>query len=93
MDANRPGEFLRGERSTLVETAWACTVYSMVPYIGILFVPLAIGVGTAGYVVTRGKLQSGGEPRALVGVGISVAILFVQLFFWWLLYVIPELGI
>jgi hypothetical protein len=84
--------FGTGQRR-FADTAWACTVYSMVPYLGILFVPLAIGVGVAGDAVDRGKPRAGGTPAALVSVGASIGILIVQVFLWWLLYVIPEIGI
>jgi hypothetical protein len=80
-------------RDAFAETAWACTVYSMVPYLGILFVPLAIGVGTAGYIATRGGPPGSGELRVTVSLGISIALLIVQLFLWWLLYLVPEIGI
>jgi hypothetical protein len=64
----------------------------MVPYLGILFIPLAIGVGTAGYVANRRTLHDGGR-RALWCVGLSLVLLIIQLILWWLLYLIPEIGI
>ena len=73
-------------------TAWACVVYSMVPYLGILFVPFAFVVGSFGFLVAQRKPHLGGRRLALVCIGLSFAILVFQIFLWWLLYIIPELG-
>ena len=81
------------ERNAMSDTAWACVVYSMGPYLGILFVPLAFVIGGIGYVVARQRPQLGGKRIAIVSVGLSFGILVVQIFLWWLLYIIPEIGI
>jgi hypothetical protein len=74
------------------DTAWACTVYSMVPYLGILFVPFALAVSTFGYIRTRGR-SSGDSGRFIACAGLSSFILAVQLLLWSLLYFVPTLGI
>lgn len=79
-------------KNNVSETAWACFVYSLVPYLGILFVPLTIIVGSFGYVVSVNKPQLGGKNLSLASVGLSFVVLAVQIFLWWLLYIIPELG-
>lgn len=81
------------ERNSVSDTAWACVVYSMVPYLGILFVPLAFLTGGIGYIVSQKRPHLGGRRMALVCVGLSFGILVVQIFLWWLLYLIPEIGI
>ena len=81
------------ERNAMSETAWACVVYSMVPYIGILFVPLALVIGGVGYAAARRHPQIGGGRVAIVSVSLSLGILVVQIFLWWLLYIIPEIGL
>jgi hypothetical protein len=78
--------------NTVAQTAWACVVYSLVPYLGILFVPLAIVVGSFGYVVSYRRPDLGGRKLALICVGLSFVVLAVQILLWWLLYIIPELG-
>ncbi|MCA1625499.1 MAG: hypothetical protein LC778_17225 [Acidobacteria bacterium] len=83
--------FERSENS-VSQTAWACVVYSFVPYLGILFVPLAFLVGGFGYFVSYRQPHLGGRKLALVCVGLSFVVLIVQIFLWWLLYIIPELG-
>lgn len=74
------------------ETAWACLVYSLVPYLGILFVPLTFIVGGFGVFVSYRKPYLGGRRLSLASIGLSFVVLMVQIFLWWLLYIIPELG-
>ena len=83
--------FEKNENS-VSETAWACVVYSFVPYLGILFVPFAFLVGSFGVLVSYRKPYLGGRRLSLVSIGLSFVVLVVQIFLWWLLYIIPELG-
>lgn len=80
-------------KNSVSEIAWACVVYAMVPYLGILFVPFGFFVGVYGYYVSFRKPDLGGRSLAVTCVGLSLFILAVQIFLWWLLYLIPELGI
>jgi hypothetical protein len=79
-------------RNPVAETAWACCVYSLVPYLGILFVPLTLIIGSAGFAVSIQNPELGGRKMSLASIGLSFIILTVQLFLWWLLYIIPEIG-
>ena len=79
-------------KNTISQTAWACVVYSMVPYLGILFLPFAFAVGGAGYVVSIRQPDRGGRRLALICVVLSIVILGIQILLWWLLYLIPEIG-
>ena len=83
--------FPKNENS-ISETAWACLVYSFVPYLGILFVPLAFAVGFLGMVISLKRPNSGGRKLALTSVVLSFVVLAIQIFLWWLLYFIPEIG-
>ncbi len=74
-------------------TAWACAVYSMVPYLGILFVPLALVTGSYSYLKAQRNDQENDASRALMAMGVSILVLAVQIILWWLLYLIPEIGI
>lgn len=74
------------------QMAWACFVYSLVPYIGIIFIPLTIAVGGFGVVASYQKPWIGGRKLALVSVSLSFVVLAAQIFLWWLLYIIPTLG-
>jgi hypothetical protein len=80
-------------KNTISQTAWACVVYSMVPYLGILFIPFAFLVGGFGYIVSYKRPQLGGRRLAAACIGLSVLVLAVQIVLWWLLYVIPEVGL
>ncbi len=79
-------------KNSVSQMAWACLVYSFVPYLGILFVPLAFLVGSFGVIVSYNKPNLGGRKLALMSVVLSLVVLAVQIFLWWLLYLIPELG-
>ena len=81
------------DRNTIADIARACTVYSMMPYLGILFIPLALVLGGFGYVAFRQRPHIGGERSSLICVGASLVLLAIQIVLWWLLYLIPELGI
>ncbi len=79
-------------KNTVSQTAWACLVYSFVPYLGILFIPFTFLIGGFGYLTALREPELGGRRLALISISISVVVLAVQLFLWWLLYIIPELG-
>lgn len=83
--------FKQNENS-VSQMAWACFVYSLVPYLGILFIPFTILVGGFGYVVSLRQPYLGGRKLALVSFGLSFVVLAVQMLLWWLLYIIPELA-
>ncbi|MCD9186880.1 MAG: hypothetical protein LUM44_10635 [Pyrinomonadaceae bacterium] len=76
----------------VAHTAWACLVYSMVPYLGILFIPFTFVVGGFGYAVAVKHPKLGGKKLALISIGLSFVVLSVQMLLWWLLYVVPNLG-
>jgi hypothetical protein len=88
--ADAPGLFMSDDRNTASQLAWACLIYSLVPYLGILFVPFTIGFGLAGYSIASRRGET--DDRSLRAVGLSAVVLGVQILLWWLLYVIPTLG-
>lgn len=79
-------------KNTISQTAWACLVYSLVPYLGILFIPFTFFIGGFGYLTAVRKPHLGGRRLALTTIAFSLVVLAVQIFLWWLLYIIPELG-
>ncbi len=80
-------------RNPVAETAWACCVYSFVPYLGILFVPFTFLIGSLGFLTAVRNPELGGRKMSLVSIAVSFGVLAVQIFLWWLLYIIPEIGI
>jgi hypothetical protein len=79
------------ETSAVTQTAWACVVYSMVPYLGILFIPFAFAISWFGFISARTNVAQNRRLAALC-IGLSVAILLVQIGLWWLLYLIPKIS-
>jgi hypothetical protein len=79
-------------KNTVSQTAWACLVYSFVPYLGILFIPFTVFIGGFGYLTALRQPQLGGRKLALISISLSFIVLAIQIFLWWLLYIIPELG-
>ena len=72
-------------------TAMAFVVYSLVPYLGILFCPGAILMGGIGLAVSYQKPQLGGRQTATYSICLGAIITAIQVLLWWLLYLIPEL--
>ena len=85
-------DLFQRNKNAVSETAWACFVYSLVPYLGILFIPLTIIIGVSGFAVAQKQPQLGGRKLSLVSIGLSFPVLIIQIFLWWLLYIIPELS-
>ena len=78
-------------KNAVAETAWACFVYSLVPYLGILFVPLTFGISGLGYFYAVREPRSGGKKLSLVSFYASFIVLTIQIFLWWLLYFVPKI--
>jgi hypothetical protein len=79
-------------KNHISQTAWACVVYSLVPYLGVLFIPFAVATGGLGYYVSVRRPQMGGGRLAVACISLSVLVLAIQLILWWLLYIIPQLS-
>lgn len=84
--------FYDENKNSVAETAWACVVFAMVPYLGILFTPAGLVLGGIGYVAAKRNPTIGGRHLSLVSVGLSLLLFGFQIFLWWLLYIIPELN-
>ena len=85
-----PDKSAINDHNATADTARACIVYSLVPYLGIVFVPIALAVSGFGYV--RSRQNNRPEPRRFVFcAGLSLAVLVAQVFLWWLLYFIPKI--
>jgi hypothetical protein len=79
-------------KNSISQMAWASLVYSFVPYLGILFVPFTFFISGFGFAVAFRQPHLGGRKLALVSFFLSFVVLAVQIFLWWLLYIIPEIG-
>jgi hypothetical protein len=75
----------------LADTARAFATYSLVPYLGILFCPGAVVVGTVGVVRSYASEQaSEGRHVCYVSTIVGVVVLVIQLLLWWILYRVPQ---
>ena len=79
-------------KNSASSTASAFVVYSLVPYLGILFCPGAFVMGGIGVYVSHRKPFLGGGRASAYSIALSVVIFAIQILLWWLLYIIPELG-
>jgi hypothetical protein len=72
----------------LTATARAFATYSLVPYLGIIFCPGAVVIGTAGVVRSY---RSNQEKRHVCYAStiVGVVVLGIQIFLWWILYRVP----
>ena len=79
-------------KNSASETASAFVVYSLVPYLGILFCPGALLMGGIGAFIAHRRPYLGGGKTSVYSIVLSVIIFAIQILLWWLLYIIPELG-
>lgn len=73
-------------------TARAFATYSLVPYLGIVFCPGAVLLGTVGVVRSyRSQQMSSESGRGVCYASTIVGLLLlaVQLLLWWVLYQVP----
>ena len=92
-DNDNPSVAFASESPLSSSVTFACNVYSMVPYIGIIFVPLAALFGGRDYLAARRADDSARARSALRFLGVSVSLIIFQLFLWSLLYIVPTLKI
>jgi hypothetical protein len=71
-------------------TALAFVTYSLVPYLGILFCPGAIVLGSLGLVRLRRAPQRGGRRASYLSIVLGFVILCAQILLWWILYKVPQ---
>ena len=82
------------ELQGLAATARAFATYSLVPYLGILFCPGAVVVGTIGVVRSYSSPQTAAARTACcLSAAIGAGVLIAQLLLWWILYQVPEWGL
>lgn len=80
------------EKNTPSQIAWASFVYSLVPYLGVLFIPVTLTISVFGYLKASKDPAVGGGQLAVRSFWLSFPVLVVQIVLWWLLYYIPELA-
>ena len=74
----------------LAATARAFATYSLVPYLGILFCPGAVVVGTVGVFRSYTSPQlAAARTACYLSTAIGVVVAVAQLLLWWILYQVP----
>jgi hypothetical protein len=71
-------------------TALAFMTYALVPYLGILFCPGAVLMGSVGLYNSYRVPERGGRRASFISLSLGLLIFCAQLFLWWILYKIPE---
>ena len=83
-DANDAVSLFEKKKPFASSAVWACVVYSLVPFVGVIFVPFVFVFGVVA--VVRG------ERPVFKAIAAGVVILIAQLVLWWLLYAVPKWG-
>jgi hypothetical protein len=91
-DVDEAVNLFEENKNSASSTASAFVVYSLVPYLGILFCPGAFLMGGIGIYVSYRKPYLGGGRASVYSVILSVVIFIFQILLWWLLYIVPEFG-
>jgi hypothetical protein len=83
---------MRAEQTNgLAATARAFATYSLVPYLGILFCPGAVVVGTLGVFRSYSSPHlARARTVCYLSTAAGVVVGMVQLLLWWILYQVPE---
>ena len=90
-DKEKAADLFVGDKNSAASTASAFVVYSLVPYLGILFCPGAFLMGGIGAFVWYRQPSLGGGRTSVYSIVSSVIIFAVQILLWWLLFSVPEL--
>lgn len=71
-------------------TALAFMTYSLVPFLGILFVPGAVLIGVVGIACSYHAPHKGGRRASVASIFFGIVILGVQVLLWWIIIKVPE---
>ncbi len=69
--------------------AGAFATYSLVPYLGILFCPGAVVMGSVGLAISYRLGRVDGRNRSYISIVTGILVLVVQMMLWWILYKVP----
>ncbi len=72
------------------KTAMAFVTYALVPYLGILFCPGALLMGSVGLLRARRAPHLGGRRASAASILFGLLLLCAHLLLWWILYKVPE---
>ena len=78
------------DQNTASVVARAFATYALIPYLGILFCPGAVLMGSVGLARSYRLPTVGGRGGAYLSIVAGIVLLLVQLVLWWILYKVPE---
>lgn len=78
------------KQNNAVTTARAFATYALVPYLGILFCPGALVMGSVGVVNSYRWRETAGRGASYGTMVVATIELAAQLTLWWILYKVPE---
>jgi hypothetical protein len=84
-----PG-FSSAHGNSTAHTALAFLTYSLVPYLGIIFCPGAVVLGTIGLARSLRAPQRGGRRASYASIFVGLLVLCVQVLLWWIIIKVPE---
>jgi len=77
------------DENKAVATAKAFATYAMMPFLGILFCPGALLLGSVGLINSRLRAKAVRNSSLLL-IAIATVELIAQLTLWWIMYKVPE---
>jgi hypothetical protein len=80
----------QADQNSATAIARAFATYAMVPYLGILFCPGAVVMGSVGLLRSYRHPRMGGRNGSYVIILAGIVVLGLQLLLWWILYKVPE---
>ena len=75
--------------SNTIATARAFAIYSLVPYLGIVFCPGAVVIGGLSLVQSFRNAELDRRTSSYLCIATGSIVLVVQLLLWWILYKVP----
>lgn len=80
---------MKDKGRSLAATARAFATYSLVPYLGILFCPGAVVIGSLGIVESYRARDSEYRLACYISMIVGLLVLAGQSLLWWILYKVP----
>ena len=80
----------QADKNSASAIARTFATYALIPYLGILFCPGAVVMGTIGLARSYREPQFGGRAGSYLSILAGFLVLGIQLLLWWILYKVPE---
>lgn len=81
---------MASRQNSTAAIARAFATYALVPYLGILFCPGAVLMGSVGLARSYRTPHLGGRTGSYASIVVGVVVFGLQILLWWVLYKVPE---